>query len=143
MLTDEQKETFRRALELRDARDAAKAAYETAEKEWREKEAELWDVMTEEGEIATKDAGMKVSLGEPYGTVTFSPRETHFGRILNLRAATEFFESRAMNDEMTELRISKARLNEYVRRVINGTEPMPPGVDYYTNKGITITRPKS
>lgn len=143
MYTDAQKSMFRRLMELREERDETKAAYEEAEKDYRRYEAELWDTLTEDGTLKMSDASQKVPLGPPYGTVTFSPRETHFGRVLNENRALEYFEQRALIDEMTKSKISKARLNELVRTIIedeNGT--MPPGIDYYTNKGITITRPK-
>jgi hypothetical protein len=144
MLTEEIKSAFRRLIELREERDETKTAAEAAENAYRRFEQELWDRMTEDGTLQMKDASLKVPLGPPHGTITFSPRETKFGRVLNYEKALEHFEQRAMVDEMMKSKVSKARLNEYVRQILEDENAvMPPGIDFYVTKGITITRPKS
>jgi hypothetical protein len=82
----------------------------------------------------------RIDLGEPYGLVVFTPRETKFGRILNLDDALDYFENRAMSDEMTKPGISKRKLNELVRELLEQGKPMPAGVDWYANRGITISK---
>jgi hypothetical protein len=47
-----------------------------------------------------------------------------------------------MLDEVTSPRFAKARINEIVRDMQEQGQPMPPGIDYYANRGITITRQK-
>ncbi len=127
-----------RFMELRVTRDTTKAAAESAEKDYREFEAEVWDEI-EESPI---EGTLKLNLGEPFGVVSFSLRETYFGRVLDKDAALEHFEQRAIVDEMTEPTISKKRVNEMVRDSIDLGKPLPPGVDFYANRGVTVTKQK-
>lgn len=130
---------FRRLIELRETRDSDKAAAEASENEYREYEAELWDSIAE-GPIR---GTLKLDLGEPYGIVRFTPRETYYGRVTDLDKALDYFESRAMTDEMTKPKIEKRKLNEMVREFIESQEgKMPDGIDFYANRGFTITRSK-
>jgi hypothetical protein len=138
MVSEEAKSTLRRHLELRDKRDEAKKAADALEKEYRESEADLFEMIEESG----VKGGIKVDLGEPWGTVAFSNRSTDFGRIIDDEAALEYFSQRAMIDEVTTAKFAKKRLNEIVREMLENGEDMPPGVDYYTNRGVTITRQK-
>lgn len=131
---------LRRLIELREERDASKQAAEKAESEYRDYEAELWDDLSD----SPIEGALKVNLGEPYGTVTFQPKETFYGRIIDEDAALERFEQRALVDELTEPKIAKARLHEHVREWLEqGEGNIPEGVDWYAKRFISITRPKS
>lgn len=143
MWTDEQLAFLRRHMELREARDLAKEAATKAEKEYRESEADLWDTLTKDGEVPVKDAGVRVPLGEPWGTVTFSPRETFYGRILDDDLAAQWLEENALADEFLEEKFVGARLNEIVRTRIEQRQPLPPGFDFSPRRGVTITRRKA
>lgn len=127
---------FRRLVELREKRDETKGAADDAEEEYREYEAELFEEMSNSPIKGTR----RIDLGEPYGLVVFTPRETKFGRILNLDDALDYFDQRAMTDEMTKPGIAKRKLNEMVREMLEQGKPLPPGIDWYANRGITISK---
>lgn len=130
---------FRRLVELREKRDEDKATAEASEGEYREYEAELWDEVAD-GPIK---GTLKLDLGEPYGIVRFTPRETYYGRVTDLDKALDYFETRAMTDEMTKPKIEKRKLNEMVRELLESQEgKLPDGIDFYANRGFTITRTK-
>jgi hypothetical protein len=125
-------------MELRETRDTAKAALEAAEGEYREAEADVFDAM-DEGVVR---GAVKVDLGEPYGVVSFQQRETHYGRIYDEEAAIEYYENRAMLEEVSKPKFVKQRISEEVRERLDDGQPMPPGVDYYTRRYVSITRQK-
>lgn len=127
---------FRRLVELRKQRDADKTAADKSEEEYREYESELFDEMA----ASPIKGARRIDLGPPHGLIVFTPRETKFARILNLDDALDYFESRAMSDEMTKPGISKRKLNELVREHLEQGKPMPAGVDWYANRGITISK---
>jgi hypothetical protein len=127
---------FRRLVELRERRDITKGAADSAEEEYREYEAELFDEMANSPVKGTR----RIDLGEPHGLVVFTPRETKFGRILNLDDALDYFEQRQMSDEMTKPGIAKRKLNEMVRELLEQGKSLPPGIDWYANRGITISK---
>jgi hypothetical protein len=127
---------FRRLVELREKRDINKTAAERSEKEYRAYESELFDEIEEGPGEGTR----KFDLGPPHGTVAFTPRETKFGRLLDSEAASEYFEEMDLTEEMTKPGIEKRKLNEYVRELLEQGKPMPPGVDFYVNRGITISK---
>jgi hypothetical protein len=132
------KSRFRSLVETRHARDEAKKAYEKAEEDYREVEAEI---------IAYLDASpiegtIKIDVGEPYGVVSFRGNQTYYGRLLDEDQALEYYEQRAMVDEVTKPKFVMARLNEEVRQRLETGESMPPGVDYYTRRYVTISMPK-
>lgn len=145
MITEEAKAKCRRLMEARQKRDEAKKAQEKAEADYRELEAEVYEdleALRDPNDPNAKRSSIKIPLGPPWGTVTFVQRETYYGRIIDDEAALEYFEARAMADELTAPKFVKARLNEIVRDAIEQGGDMPPGVDYYANRGVTITRPK-
>lgn len=127
---------FRRLVELREKRDEDKAAADASEEEYREYEADLFERMLNSPVKGTR----RIDLGEPFGVVVFTPRETKYGRILDLDKALDYFDSRAMSDEMTKPGISKRKLNELVRELLEQGKPLPDGVDWYANRGITISK---
>lgn len=136
MISDEDKAKLRRLMEARIKRDEAKQALTLAEDDFREIEAEVYE------RLQGVEGTIKVPLGAPWGTVSFRNRETHYGRIIDDEAALEYFEKRAMLDEITTAKFAKARINEIVREALEGDGEMPPGIDYYADRGVTITRPK-
>lgn len=129
---------LRRLIEVREKRDISKATAERDEKEYRAIEAEVIDALEE----SPLEPPYKVDFGEPYGVVRFSPRETIYGRVIDKEAALDYFEQRALMDELTEPKIAMARLNEIVRELHEQGEAMPDGVDFVPRRYITITRQK-
>lgn len=129
----------RRLFELRETRDADKQRADASDKEYREFEQEFFQVLDDSPVVGA----LKIDLGGNAGVVSFSPRETYFGRLLDSDKAQDYFESRAMADEMFEPKVAKRRLNEFVRECLDNGTPLPDGVDFYAQRGITISRQKS
>lgn len=127
---------FRRLVELRTNRDERKTAAEVSEKEYRDYESDLF----EEIQSGPMQGTRRIDLGEPFGLVAFTPRETTFGRIIDSEAAVEYFEEHGQTEEMTKPQIGKGKLNERVRELLEQGKPLPDGVDFYVNRGITISR---
>lgn len=136
MISEEAKSKLRRLMEARTRRDEAKKTLEDAESDFREIEAEVYE------DLADVRGTLKVDLGDPWGEVSFRQRETYYGRIIDDEAALEYFESRQMVDEVSAPKFVKARINEIVRESMETDGEMPPGIDYYANRGVTITRQK-
>lgn len=140
MLDAEDIAQLRRLMELREKRDSAKVALETAETDYREAEADLYEKLSS-GPMSRLN---NVDLGEPWGKVSFGARETYFGKIIKGMEddALEYFNERAMTEEVSAPKFVMKRINEIVRSRKEANEPMPPGVDFYANRGVTITREK-
>lgn len=128
---------FRRLVELRDKRDIAKGALERYEKEYRSYEADLWDEL----EASPLQGTIKIDLGDE-GVVTFQRRETIYGRVLDADKALEYFERRALTDEFTQPKLVSRRVNELVREKVESGEPVPPGLDFYAQRFISISKKK-
>lgn len=132
----------RRFMEVRERRDQDAEKAKASEKEYRELEAEVWDELAPAPEAEDQKLhSHKVPLGDPYGTVTFEPRETIYGRIIDPEAAQEHYEQRAMVDEMVAPKFVGARVNEEVRAA-HEQGKMPPGHDFYAKRFVAIRRPK-
>lgn len=129
---------FLRLLELRTKRDEKKTAAEESERSYRAYESELFDELEE----SPMQGRRRIDLGE-HGVVSFTPRETFYGRIIDKDAAMNFFEERGQTDLMVTPKISAQRLNELVREHLDMGRDMPPGVDWRPVRGITISRPKT
>lgn len=130
---------LRRLMEARVKRDDDKKVAETSEKYYREIEDEVYHELEESGVVGT----VKVDLGDPFGVVSFKTRETAYGRVIDDDAALEYFENRGMVDDVTAPKFKRKRVSEIVRELLeDGETEMPPGVDYYFNRGVTITRQK-
>jgi hypothetical protein len=129
---------LRRLMESREKRDLTKAEATAAEEEYRETEAEAWQALDD----SPLEGSIKVDLGAPYGVVTFGPRETYYGRILDKDLALDHFEQRAMVEEMTEPKFAMARVHEAVRDCLDAGQQLPPGLDFYAKRYVSITRKK-
>lgn len=125
-------------MEVRETRDADKKKAEQSEKDYREMEAEIHLELAE----SPMPNLNKVDLGEPWGKVSFSPQETPYARILDADKALEYFEGRAMVDEVSQPKFVKQRLNEIVRELDENNQSMPPGLDITKRRYVRITRPK-
>lgn len=136
---------MRRFMEAREKRDQLKEAAKAAEEEYREFEAEVWEELAPDdpNDPDYKLIPVKIPLGAPWGTVTFGPRETIYGRIIDDEAALEYYDRRAMADDVTAPKFVMARINEEVREKHENGEKMPDGVDYYAKRFVSITRAKT
>lgn len=144
VFSDEFIKKMRRFIELREKRDELAEAYKTAKEEYTDLEAEVWEELAPDdpNDPDYKLTAIKVPLGQPWGTITFQPRETIYGRIIDDEAALEYYDQRAMLDDVSAPKFVMARINEEVREKQEKGEAMPPGVDYYAKRFVSITRPK-
>ena len=144
VFSDEFIKKMRRFIELREKRDALAEAYKSAKEEYADLESEVWEELAPDdpNDPDYKLSAIKVPLGQPWGTITFQPRETIYGRVIDDEAALEHYANRAMLDDVSAPKFVMARINEEVREKQENGEPMPPGVDYYAKRFVSITRPK-
>lgn len=127
---------LRRLMELRDAKDQTAVTATKAAAAYKEAEAAAFE------SLSGIKGSIKPDLGPPWGYVQFSARETHFGRVYDASAAKKYFQEMKMTSAMSEPKFVKKRLNEIARQCREqGTVP-PPGIDWTTNRGVTITRQK-
>lgn len=124
----------RRLFELREVRDKEKTAAARSEEEYRDYEQLFYQALDDSPIVG----GIKLDLGNGK-TVSFSPRATHYGRLLDAEKAKAFFDARPNDGEMFEQKVSGRRLNEMVNERIEARQELPPGVDYRTKYGVTIS----
>lgn len=128
---------LRRLIEAREARDLDKATAERSEREYRNIEAEVWEAL----EDSPLRPPYKIDLGE-FGIVRFHPKETIYSKIVDEEAALEYFENRAMVDDVTKPQFNKKVINEMVRELYEQGESMPEGVTFSPKRYVQITRQK-
>lgn len=76
--------------------------------------------------------------------MSFLPTETYFGKVVDKEKAIEYYEQRAMVEEVSEPKFVMKRINEEVRqRLEEGETEMPPGITYVARRGVRITRQKT
>jgi hypothetical protein len=139
------KAKLRRLVELREDRDAKKVAWQAAKDETEELELEIFDIF--ERPDANGDPQIKgtltVPLGEPYGTVKFRTRETHYAKIVDEDEVQQWYEQRAQIEEVSAPKFVMKRLNDDVRTALESPDgKLPDGLSYTTNRGMTITQEK-
>lgn len=140
MLSEEVLSKLRRLMELRERRDELKTAATNAENEYRDMEADVFEAL-DNGPVRRVN---NVDLGPPWGKVSFGARETYFGKVIKgmESEAIGYFKRTGQEDAMTEPKLVPKRLNEEVRQRIEDGEELPPGIDFYVRRGVTITRQK-
>jgi len=124
----------RRLFELREQRDKDKKAAERSETEYRDYEQEFYHALSESPIVGA----LKLDLGNGK-IVSFSPRETHYGRLLDAEKAKEYFKARSDDGEMFEQKVSGKRLNELVNERLEARQQMPPGIDYRSKYAVAIS----
>jgi hypothetical protein len=129
---------LRRLLEKRQEFDEKKTAFDTAKQERDEVEQEVYEHFEDNGVEGT----LKLNLGEPWGVVSFRTRETFYARVIDEDAAIQHYEERAMIDEVTAPKLVKRRLHTEVREALDSGTPLPPGLDFYADRGMTVTMQK-
>lgn len=85
-----------------------------------------------------------LDLGEGFGEVRFTRRETIYGRVIPGREAEAAaalaelgLDAEILDDRPT---VRKRILNEYVADWVKQRKPLPPGIDFYSVRGVTVTR---
>jgi hypothetical protein len=135
-VTAELKSKFQRLLELRETRDIDKARAKKSEEAYREAELELYEEL--------KDSGMRGRIGFDFGgdlgRASFNLRTTHYGRIVDKEAALKSLKASGDYDVIYTDSIREGRLNSLVNTRLETRKDLPDGVDFYTKRGITISR---
>lgn len=131
---------LRRLMELRAARDEAKKTAEATDKAYKSAELDLFEQL-DNGPMPRLS---NVDLGPPWGKVSFQRRKTEFGRVIKGMEdeAIAYYEKMQVADALTKRKLVMKRVNEDVRAALEEGQPLPPGIDYYTNRGVTVTRQK-
>ena len=145
MFSEEAKRKMRQLLDARDAYAEADAAAKAAKAELAEIEhdvADMFGEVDEQGERLVKGT-VSINLGKPYGVVKFRLRETAYADVVDEDALMDYYENRGMLDDVaTEPRFVKKVLNNEIREILDNDGKFPPGLTYYMDRGMTITRPK-
>jgi hypothetical protein len=82
--------------------------------------------------------GIDVELGE--GVVFHVKRRaTEHSRVLNQDALLEWANENARTEEIFDSKIRKKPLNQLIRSLREQNQDLPDGVDFYTERGITLT----
>lgn len=133
---NEYKAKFQRLAELRTDRDITKRAADKANEAYREAESELFEEL--------KEAGIRgritFDFGGDLGTISFQPRATKFGRIIDRDTAIAALKAEGLDEMIYEEAIREKRLNELVRDRLEARKDFPDGVDYYERRSIAISR---
>jgi hypothetical protein len=138
MVSEEDIKFLRRFMEAREEKDATEVAAKNAKEAYQDMEADLYERLAD-GPVSRLN---NVDLGPPWGKVSFGARETFYGRVIDDEAALEYFEQRAMVEEVSHPKFTMKRINEIVRDAIEQNQSPPPGLDFYARRGVTVTRKK-
>lgn len=130
------KERVKRLVELRTERDEKKEALKTAEKNYRDFEAELWDDLEETG----IKGSIAFDFGGELGEIRIHSNETFYGRIIDEEKALEYLENAGLVDSHTEQKFAAKRLNELVRQWREDEATFPEGIDFRAQRYITISQ---
>ncbi len=128
----------RELLELKEKHSRLKAESEKATREFREVEADFWDELDESGL-----RGAPLDLGEPYGSVTLTRRETIKGRVIDEETAIESLKDMGLSDAVLKPipQVRQKVLNEHVRDILkSATGKLPDGVDFVKTRYIQVTK---
>jgi hypothetical protein len=137
------KRRCRALLKARDDYDEADKLAKALKKERDELELDVFELFENLlGDGQKTGQTLPVPLGEPYGTVKFRPRETYYAKIVDEDELLEYLNERALTEEVSGTSFVKKRLHEMVRTAKEHNSEMPPGLTFYTDRGMTITRPK-
>jgi hypothetical protein len=137
---------LRQLLDARDKHAEADAAAKAAKRELDEIELEVADMFGEVDDQGQRKltGTISLNLGPGYGVVKFRLRETPYAQIADEEKLMKYYEEKGMLDDVaTEPQLVKKVLNGQVREILdNGSGKFPPGLTYYVDRGMTITRPK-
>lgn len=132
----------RRLVDAKDEYARLSKAADAASARMRAVEADFWE--------AAEEANMKtvpLQLGEGYGDVTFTRRETITGRVLGgfEHEAAEALRAMGVAGAILDDRpaVRKKVLNEHVRDWLKQGMPLPAGVDFVATRGVTVTKKRS
>lgn len=118
------------ADEKRQAKVEADEAREDAEKA-------LFDYL-EDNRLPSTD----VELGDGYGTYHVKRRATEHSRVYDQDALLAWANEEARTEEVFDSKVRKKQLNQIIRSYREQGLDLPAGTDFYTERGITLTRKK-
>lgn len=142
IFTPQFKRKLRLLLKARDDYDEADKRAKALKKERDELELDVFDLFEQMQSEGQKVGTIPVYLGEPYGLVRFRPRETYYAKIVDEDKLLDYLNRRALTEEVSGTSFVKKRLHEMVRTAREHNADMPPGLTFYVDRGMTITRPK-
>lgn len=125
---------LRLLIDLRRQLAKATAEKDDAARRKKAQEAKVFELIENR-----KDLSVKRDLGPGYGVVRFVPRSTDFAQILDAETAVAALEAEGRGDEAFRREPRKKQLNELVRERLETKQPLPEGIGFYTNTGVTVT----
>lgn len=124
----------RKVLELREEASMKQADADRAKAQRDRYEAEFWAALEDENtKTWTGD------VGAPYGQIRITRRSTPRSRVLNKQALIKALRERGLAAAMLRPEPNKKALNAYVKTLQETGEPLPEGLDFYDDKGLTVT----
>ena len=145
IISEEAKAKLRLLLAARDAVDQLESQLKDAKRECDEVEMDVFDMFSAEDDDGNPviTGTLSVPLGEPYGTVKFRTRETHYAKIVDDDKLKEYYtEQGELDTAMTAPKWVMKEVNSDVRTAIDNGTSLPPGTTYRTDRGMTVTRQK-
>lgn len=125
-MTREEKLEHLKALKAQER--AHKKVYDDAKAERERFEQELFDEME-----ATNTFGQRV------GTANYVLHSTVYGNVTDADTFVDWCKAAGLYDEMFDDSVKKKQLNELVRAALDNNEELPPGVNFYPRRYISIT----
>lgn len=104
-----------------------KLQYEEAEREFKRTQQALYDRMVSEDMPSFK-----------HGNVTYTKHSTEFGQVQDADAFKRWCDEEGEED-FFQPTPRKKLINELVRERIRNSQPLPPGIGFYTNDYVSQT----
>lgn len=127
-----------RVIKAREAFEAATRAKTNAESAHKRAQAALWENLNDADETT-----VTIELGDPYGKVSFTKRETIRANILAERRAEAVASIRAsgLADALLsdQPNFNGKALNDHVREWIKNGNPLPDGIDFSSTKYVNVS----
>ena len=118
----------RRLLELRAENETAQSEAKAAKEKLDNYELEFWSELEDlRLKSFTMDDGTRLER-----------RETRYARVLDLEALTEWVVENGLAAELLKDAPRKAVLNKFVRTRQENGQPLPPGLDFTTDRYISV-----
>lgn len=127
-------DAFRRVIDARREYEAIDRKHKRAKAQKREAEIAANELMAD-----LRIKSQTLDLGEGYGEVRVVPRTTTYGQVLDRETAIESLERLGRADEIFRTDVAKGVLNEFVREEIEAKRPLPDGIGWYDQRGVTVT----
>lgn len=135
-MTDRLDTQFRTLLEKKKVYDEKRKAKESAEKDYRDYEAELWEALeTQHGKVKS----FTVDLGE-LGNVRLTRTEARYSRVNDQDALVDWAKLHGREEELLTPGVRKRVLSELIRECLDQGIDLPDGADFYSTRRISVTK---